>query len=105
MQVTEKIPWTTTEILKATGGDLLSGDPDHIFTGISIDSRDITPPEIFICIRGNSYDGHSFVLDVLKKGVAGLVINGEKFGDLPRLTKNEKQDCLCRRTGHHQSVG
>ncbi len=91
MQVTEKIPWTTTEILKATGGDLLSGDPDHIFTGISIDSRDITPPEIFICIRGNSYDGHSFVLDVLKKGVAGLVINGEKFGDLPRLPKTKNR--------------
>ena len=33
MQATQKIPWTTTEILEATGGDLLSGDLDRIFAG------------------------------------------------------------------------
>jgi UDP-N-acetylmuramoyl-tripeptide--D-alanyl-D-alanine ligase len=90
MQATQKIPWTTTEILEATGGDLLSGDLDRIFAGISIDSRRITLPEIFIGIKGNTYDGHSFVSDVLDKGVGGLVINGVKFGDLPRPQRMKK---------------
>ncbi|MFQ5485969.1 MAG: Mur ligase domain-containing protein, partial [Desulfobacterales bacterium] len=91
MQATEKIPWTTKEILEATGGELLSGDPDHIFTGICIDSRQIRPPEIFICISGKNYDGHSFAFDALNKGVAGLVINTEKFGDLHLLQKTKKR--------------
>jgi len=90
MQETQKIPWTTTEILEATGGDLVSGDLDQIFAGISIDSRHITPREIFIGIKGTTYDGHSFVSDVLGKGVGGLVVNRERLGNLPSPRRAKK---------------
>jgi len=77
----QKIPWTTAEILEATKGDLLCGDIKHTFKGVSIDSRAISANELFVAIKGNVYDGHSFIFDVLSSGVRGIVINKDKICD------------------------
>ena len=38
----------------------------NMINGISIDSRNIEPHDIFIPIKGNSTDGHQFIKNVLK---------------------------------------
>ena len=45
--------WTTRDILSATGGNLLSGAGHTTFAGIGIDSRQLTPDELFIAIEGD----------------------------------------------------
>lgn len=77
------IPWTTREILEATGGELLCGDPDRSFAGISIDSRSITPEDFFMAIIGESHDGHGFAPAVVDQGIRGLVIGRQKADSLP----------------------
>lgn len=77
------IPWTTAEILEATGGDLLSGDLEHSFSGISIDSRSISMDKLFVAIKGDTHDGHSFTGDVIERGVSGLLIDRTKTHTLP----------------------
>jgi MurE/MurF fusion protein len=77
------IPWTTAEILEATGGNLLSGDLEHSFSGIFIDSRSISLDKLFVAIKGNIHDGHSFTGDVIKHGVRGLLIDRTKTHTLP----------------------
>ncbi|MBW2620222.1 MAG: UDP-N-acetylmuramoyl-L-alanyl-D-glutamate--2,6-diaminopimelate ligase [Deltaproteobacteria bacterium] len=72
------IPWTTAEILEATGGDLLLGDLKHSFSGISIDSRSISVDELFVAIKGDIHDGHSFTSNVIERGVSGLLIDRAK---------------------------
>ena len=67
--------WTTAEILEATGGDLLLDDLKHSFSGISIDSRNISVDELFVAIKGDTHDGHSFIGDVIERGVSGLLID------------------------------
>jgi len=76
-----KIPWTTSEILEATKGELLCGDVKHTFEGISIDSRTISANELFIAIKGNVHDGHGFASNVITGGVKGLVISNDKACD------------------------
>lgn len=80
MENEPKIPWTTAEILEATKGDLLCGDIKHTFEGVSIDSRTISANELFIAIKGNVYDGHSFVSNVITGGVRGLIISKDDAG-------------------------
>ena len=75
MENEQKIPWTTSEVIEATKGDLLCGDIKHAFEGVSIDSRTISANELFIAIKGNVHDGHSFVSDVLSGGVRGFIIS------------------------------
>ena len=77
------IPWTTREILDATSGELLGGDQDRLFSGVSIDSRKIFPSDVFFAISGDTHDGHGFASAVADQGVRGLVISRNKAGQMP----------------------
>ena len=43
-------------------------------TGVSTDSRRIRPGDLFIALKGDKFDAHDFVPDVLKKGAALAVV-------------------------------
>ncbi|MEK6194899.1 MAG: Mur ligase domain-containing protein, partial [Deltaproteobacteria bacterium] len=68
------IPWKTADILDATGGDLVTGSGDRMFSGISIDSRSVASGELFVAIVGEVHDGHTFANSVVKKGVRGVLV-------------------------------
>jgi len=60
--------------------------------GISIDSRKIKEGELFVAIKGDRFDGHDFVPDVMKKGAWGAIVDRSmletqfgKFGGLPNI--------------------
>jgi UDP-N-acetylmuramoyl-tripeptide--D-alanyl-D-alanine ligase len=63
------------EIVKATGGKLLSGSPeaDIDLSKISTDSRTIKKGEFFLALSGPNFSGSDFVKDALKKGAAGAI--------------------------------
>ena len=86
------IPFTVHDLLQATGGDLLGGDPDGLFAGVSIDSRNIQLDDLFVAIIGETHDGHSFIDAVLGHGVRGLVV------------KKGHADAFFSRSGPDQSV-
>jgi UDP-N-acetylmuramoyl-tripeptide--D-alanyl-D-alanine ligase len=61
--------------------------PDDV-TGISIDSRTLTPGEAYFAIKGDVHDGHDFVEAALKNGAALAVVaktHAEKFAADARL--------------------
>ena len=76
------MPWITKEILEATGGELICGDLDHSFSGISIDSRSISNDDLFVAIQGDVHDGHRFIDDVLGCGVKGCLISRDRMNRL-----------------------
>ncbi|MBW2673106.1 MAG: UDP-N-acetylmuramoyl-tripeptide--D-alanyl-D-alanine ligase [Deltaproteobacteria bacterium] len=64
----------TGEIVMATGGTLVRGNPDGMFEGLSTDSRDVIGGNLFVALTGERFDGHAFISDVAKKGVVGLLV-------------------------------
>lgn len=52
-----------------------------LFQTISIDSRTISPNDLFIAIKGDKFDGHNFLMQVINKGVKAIVI-GKGFQNL-----------------------
>lgn len=62
------------DILDATGGTLIEGDPGKVFRGISIDSRTIKRGDLFIALRGERFDGHQFVKEAVAKGGEGVIV-------------------------------
>ena len=64
--------------LKEVLGDIKNlgeGEIDSLdFENISIDSRTCLKNDLFIAIKGKNYDGHSFLPEVLNKGVKSVVI-------------------------------
>lgn len=61
------------ELLEATKGSLIKGNPNTPFSGISIDSRTIKKGELFIALKGKNFDGYDFIGEAIKKGAAGVL--------------------------------
>jgi len=93
-EINNRIQWTTADILKATGGEFIFGDLNYGFSGISIDSRSISSDELYVAIKGEVHDGHSFTEDVIRQGISGLVIDKNKIKDLPH-TKWKEKEIVC----------
>src|SRR5512141_2235860 len=51
--------------------ELLDG---KVFTGVSTDSRTIAPGDLFVALRGENFDGHQFIKQVLAKGALGAIV-------------------------------
>ena len=47
--------------------------------GVSIDSRSIEKGQIYFAIKGDRFDGHQFVDEVLEKGAVAVVVHDEKY--------------------------
>ena len=43
-------------------------------TGVSIDSRTIKSGELFVALKGDRFDGHDFVPDVVRRGAWGALV-------------------------------
>jgi MurE/MurF fusion protein len=59
----------------ATGGTLVRGSGDTVFSGVSIDTRSLRSGDAFFAIRGPNQDGHRFIPSALAKGAAGAVVD------------------------------
>ena len=74
--------FSVREILEATGAQLIAGNPNDYFAGVSIDSRTVKKGDIFICIRGERFDGGDFIPEALEKGASGIIISRDKAAAL-----------------------
>jgi UDP-N-acetylmuramoyl-tripeptide--D-alanyl-D-alanine ligase len=72
--------WTSAEIEAATGGRLEG--PAFAATGVSIDSRDIAPGDLFVALAGER-DGHDFIVGALGRGAAASLAS--RPGPGPRV--------------------
>jgi UDP-N-acetylmuramoyl-tripeptide--D-alanyl-D-alanine ligase len=63
--------------------ELVSGSGATIFTGISTDSRSIQPGNLFVALKGDHFDGHDFIPQVIAEGAAGILIQTGRRPELP----------------------
>ncbi len=68
-----------SDIVEATGGELVKGPAGGTCRGVSIDSRKITRGEAFVALRGKRFDGHEFLPQVVGKGVRVVVVQRGKI--------------------------
>lgn len=61
-------------VAAACGGEIQSGSPDATFERVCTDSRQARPGDLFFAIKGEKFDGHSYLAEVAAKNVAGVVV-------------------------------
>uniref|UniRef100_A0A7C2IWI2 UDP-N-acetylmuramoyl-tripeptide--D-alanyl-D-alanine ligase n=1 Tax=Ammonifex degensii TaxID=42838 RepID=A0A7C2IWI2_9THEO len=66
---------TIGEITKVLGASLLQGDPARRVTAVTTDSRKVVSGTLFFALKGERYDGHSFVGEAVAGGAAGAVVS------------------------------
>ncbi len=68
----EKI--TSKDIIGPVKGKLLSGSNRRIISGVSTDSRNVCPGQLFIALKGENFDGHDFVKQAIDKGASCVIV-------------------------------
>jgi len=63
-----------SELLRSINPEEISGNTETEVTGIAYDSRRVEPGNLFVCIRGFTHDGHTFIPEALQRGAAALII-------------------------------
>lgn len=71
-------------IVEATGA-VTSAFLDTEYTGITTDSRTIMPGEVFVALKGEKFDGHTYCKKALEQG-AGAVLVEKEVGTDPAKT-------------------
>ena len=64
--------WTSDEIAAATGG---TASATFEVTGVTFDSREVGPGDLFVAMPGTVHDGHKFVDAAFAAGAAGAVVS------------------------------
>lgn len=111
--VTAAPAFTVAEMVRATGGTLVIGDPTQSIrvggTGgsargprahrISIDSRTLRRGDVFFAIKGERFDGHCYLNESLKRGAAAcfvsnlpedLAVSSTAYGAIIRVADSKK---------------
>jgi UDP-N-acetylmuramoyl-tripeptide--D-alanyl-D-alanine ligase len=81
--------WTSDEIAAATGG---TAHGSFEVTGVTFDSREVGPGELFIAMPGTVHDGHEFVEQAIAAGAAGLIVS--KPAEHPHVLVNDTAKAL-----------
>ena len=76
--------FTISDIAEATAGRII-GFVEGEICGISTDSRSVTAGELFVPLRGENFDGHSYIAAVAEQGIEVVLAEESwlKTHDLP----------------------
>lgn len=86
--------WTAIDAAAATKG---RATRPFAAEGVSIDSRTVAKGDLFVALKGPSFDGHDFVADALAKGAAAAVVTHRPAGcgdDAPLLMVEDTDAAL-----------
>src|SRR6478672_2194677 len=64
--------WTFEEIAAATGG---TASASFEVTGVTFDSREVGPGDLFVAMPGTVHDGHAFVASAFASGASGALVS------------------------------
>jgi UDP-N-acetylmuramoyl-tripeptide--D-alanyl-D-alanine ligase len=77
-----------TNLQQAAGwiaGASISGDATRSFSRVHTDSRTVAPGDLFVALKGERFDAHDFLADVVARGAAAVMVSREVALDVPAL--------------------
>ena len=86
--------FTISEIIEATKGKLVQGPARGRVRSVSIDSRTIKKGELFIAVKGDIFDGHDFIDDVIARGVRVIVVHKSVSIRDPKISVIRSKDTI-----------
>ncbi len=91
----------TSELAHIISGQLNGNDVE--FQGFSTDSRTINPGELFIALKGETFDGHDHLAQVLSKNAACALVEKAQAIDLPQIIVADTYQALATWAAWHRA--
>lgn len=76
-------PWNLHQVLEATGGKLVCGLLAEGLRAVCTDSRTVEPGDLFVALVGQTFDGHLFLEEAVRRGAAAVMVSREPEMELP----------------------
>ena len=74
------IPMSIKQVATALGADCAAEHESRMVRGVTIDSRRVTPGDLFVAIRGERFDGHRFIAQAVADGAVACVCGRDATG-------------------------
>ncbi len=68
------IAWTNANVTAALGLGNAAGGETLAYTGVSTDTRTLTPGSLFVALRGENHDAHNFLADAAQAGARAAIV-------------------------------
>jgi UDP-N-acetylmuramoyl-L-alanyl-D-glutamate--2,6-diaminopimelate ligase len=69
-------------VIQGVPGIVRKSPDDVLVSGVAYDSRDVSPGNIFVALKGAVVDGHNFIQDAIQRGAAA-VVGTQAISELP----------------------
>jgi UDP-N-acetylmuramoyl-tripeptide--D-alanyl-D-alanine ligase len=66
---------------EACAAEIRRGNGAVFFKNVNTDSRLVQPGDLFIALKGDRFDGHDFVSQVVRQGAVGVLVEGNRMPD------------------------
>jgi UDP-N-acetylmuramoyl-tripeptide--D-alanyl-D-alanine ligase len=77
---------------------------DVLMTGVSKDTRDIDAGDLYVALKGESFDGHKFVVDASAAGAAGALVSEPQSIDVPQVFVEDTRIALGQLAAHWRQL-
>ena len=74
------------------------------FQSVSIDTRTLSPGDLFIAIRGPNFDGHDFVKEAEEKAAVTAIVSESVSTNMPLLVVPDTRKALADLAAYHRST-
>lgn len=88
------------EAAKALGA---TADTDAVFDRVAIDNRKVQPGALFVCIRGERFDGHDFAPLAALAGASAVMAEHPVDAGCPQLLVKDTRRALLDLAGYYRS--
>jgi UDP-N-acetylmuramoyl-tripeptide--D-alanyl-D-alanine ligase len=68
--------------------------PNAWFSGVSTDSRSLAPGDLFVAIKGGTFDGHEFVSQAFDRGAAAAIVAVDRAAELAAAVRNAAAETM-----------
>ncbi len=82
----------------------MNGDPACRIGGFSMDSRKVSPGDLFVAVRGSQLDGHSFIAGAVSRGVVAVLcetLPEDLVSGICYIQSENVLDCLSEMLGKY----
>ena len=76
-------PLSLAQVADMSGAALLSGNPATEVLRVCKDTREIIPGDLYVALRGENFDGNSFIAEAASKGAVAALCDADAPSGLP----------------------
>lgn len=81
-------------LAQATGDGRLVGDGEVPVSGITYDSRDVKPGDLFAALPGSDFDGHRYIAGAVARGAVAILAERETNVGVPQIIVADSRAAL-----------